>query len=173
MSLTGPKLTGILLHDMAYGRKYFLEFGDNKENVWRISVLKDGYVGSVIDVSATGSPLTISYKGGDLFDPVRGSEATISFLGYGIPPPTPSWGRMLSGAGLQYMLRAPWLALWPGLALAIVVYGINMLGDSVTANRSQSVFSPGDDGVLRLSQLTQPHNEEYRLTIGENLNGEK
>ena len=65
---------------MAYGRKYFLEFGDNKENVWRISVLKDGYVGSVIDVSATGSPLTISYKGGDLFDPVRGSEATISFF---------------------------------------------------------------------------------------------
>ncbi|MAE81192.1 MAG: hypothetical protein CMB80_00545 [Flammeovirgaceae bacterium] len=65
---------------MAYGRKYFLEFGDNKENVWRISVLKDGYVGSVIDVSATGSPLTISYKGGGLFDPVRGSEATISFF---------------------------------------------------------------------------------------------
>jgi peptide/nickel transport system permease protein len=58
------------------------------------------------------------------------TEASISFLGYGIPPPTPSWGGMLSEGGRRYMLMAPWLALWPGLALAIVVYGINMLGDA-------------------------------------------
>ena len=58
-------------------------------------------------------------------------ESTISFLGFGIPPPTPSWGGMLSGGGLKYMLRSPWLALWPGLALAIAVYSINMLGDAV------------------------------------------
>jgi peptide/nickel transport system permease protein len=59
------------------------------------------------------------------------AEATVSFLGWGIPPPTPSWGGMLSGAGRQYMLLAPWLVLWPGLALSVVVYGINMLGDAV------------------------------------------
>ena len=59
------------------------------------------------------------------------SEATLSFLGFGIPPPTPSWGGMLSGTGRSYMLRAPWMAFWPGLALAIAVYGINMLGDAV------------------------------------------
>ena len=58
-------------------------------------------------------------------------EATLSFLGYGIPPPTPSWGGMLSGSGRRYMEQAPWLALWPGLALVIVVYGLNMLGDAV------------------------------------------
>ena len=58
-------------------------------------------------------------------------EATLSFLGFGIPPPTPSWGGMLSGTGRQYMYMAPWMALWPGLALAIVVYGLNMLGDAV------------------------------------------
>jgi peptide/nickel transport system permease protein len=58
-------------------------------------------------------------------------ESTVSFLGYGIPPPTPSWGGMLSGAGRRYMSTAPWLALWPGLAIAIVVYGINMLGDAL------------------------------------------
>ncbi len=58
-------------------------------------------------------------------------EAMVSFLGFGIPPPTPSWGGMLSGAGRQYMLLAPWMALWPGLALAIVVYGVNMLGDAL------------------------------------------
>jgi peptide/nickel transport system permease protein len=57
-------------------------------------------------------------------------EASISFLGYGIPPPIPSWGGMLSQSRLD-MLNAPWLALWPGLALAIVVYGINMFGDAL------------------------------------------
>ncbi len=59
------------------------------------------------------------------------TEATLSFLGYGIPPPTPSWGGMLSYEGRKYMLLAPWMALWPGLALAIVVYGINMFGDAL------------------------------------------
>jgi peptide/nickel transport system permease protein len=59
------------------------------------------------------------------------SEAMLSFLGFGIPPPQPSWGGMLSGPGRDYMLQAPWMALWPGLALAIAVYGINMLGDAV------------------------------------------
>jgi len=58
-------------------------------------------------------------------------EATISFLGFGVPPPTPSWGGMLSAEGRRYMLLAPWLAVWPGLALAIAVYGMNMLGDAV------------------------------------------
>ena len=59
------------------------------------------------------------------------AEASLSFLGFGIPPPDPSWGGMLSGSGRQYMLMAPWMAIWPGLALAIVVYSINMFGDAV------------------------------------------
>jgi peptide/nickel transport system permease protein len=59
------------------------------------------------------------------------AEATLSFLGFGIPPPTPSWGGMLSGSGRQYMLLAPWMALWPGVALALAVYGVNMLGDAL------------------------------------------
>jgi peptide/nickel transport system permease protein len=59
------------------------------------------------------------------------AEATLSFLGLGIPPPAPTWGGMLSGAGRSYMLRAPLLAFWPGLALTVVVYGINMFGDAM------------------------------------------
>jgi len=59
------------------------------------------------------------------------SEATISFLGFGIPPPRPSWGSMLSAEGRRYMEQAPWLALWPGLFLAIVVFGINVFGDAL------------------------------------------
>jgi len=58
-------------------------------------------------------------------------EATISFLGFGVPPPLPSWGNMLSGTGRTYMLQAPGLALWPGLALMLVVYGANMFGDAL------------------------------------------
>ena len=59
------------------------------------------------------------------------AEASLSFLGFGIPPPTPSWGGMLSGSGRDYMFLAPWMVIWPGLALAITVYNINMLGDAV------------------------------------------
>ena len=58
-------------------------------------------------------------------------EATISFLGFGIPPPEPSWGTMLSLEGRKYMERVPMLAIWPGLCLAIVVFGINMFGDAL------------------------------------------
>ncbi len=59
------------------------------------------------------------------------SEAMLSFLGFGIPPPMPSWGGMLSGAGRRFMYQAPWMPIWPGLALALAVYGINMLGDAM------------------------------------------
>ncbi len=59
------------------------------------------------------------------------AEASLSFLGLGIPPPAPSWGGMLSSTGRQYMLIAPMMAFLPGLALTIVVYGINVFGDAM------------------------------------------
>lgn len=59
------------------------------------------------------------------------AEASLSFLGLGLPPPYPSWGGMISGEGRAHMLQAPWLALWPGVALTLAVYGINMLGDAL------------------------------------------
>jgi len=58
-------------------------------------------------------------------------EASLSFLGFGIPPPTPSWGGMLGGSGRDYMFQAPWMVIWPGLALSTVVYGVNIFGDAV------------------------------------------
>jgi peptide/nickel transport system permease protein len=58
-------------------------------------------------------------------------EAALSFLGFGVPPPRPSWGGMLSTAGIVHMLRAPWLAFWPGVALSLAVFSANMLGDGL------------------------------------------
>jgi peptide/nickel transport system permease protein len=59
------------------------------------------------------------------------TEASLSFLGLGIPPPMPSWGGMLSGSGRSFMLMAPWMVIWPGAALALTVYGVNMFGDAL------------------------------------------
>ncbi len=58
-------------------------------------------------------------------------EASLSFLGAGIPPDVPSWGGMLSGATQQYVEVGPWLAVFPGLAIAIVVFAWNLLGDAL------------------------------------------
>ena len=59
------------------------------------------------------------------------AEASLSFLGLGVPPPAPSWGGMLSGSAMNYMERAWWMAVFPGLALAVAVYGINVFGDAI------------------------------------------
>ncbi|MBU6319951.1 MAG: ABC transporter permease [Alphaproteobacteria bacterium] len=59
------------------------------------------------------------------------AEAGLSFLGLGVPPPAPTWGGMLSGAGRSYMYVAPWLAVIPGLCLTLVVFSINVFGDAL------------------------------------------
>lgn len=57
-------------------------------------------------------------------------EAYVSFLGYGIQPPLPSWGNMLNGAQ-QYLASAPWLAIVPGVAITLAVTGFNFVGDGL------------------------------------------
>ena len=59
------------------------------------------------------------------------AESALSFLGFGVPPPFPSWGEMLSGSARVYMYRAPWMAIWPGVAISVAVFGFNMLGDAL------------------------------------------
>ena len=57
--------------------------------------------------------------------------ASLSFLGFGLPPATPDWGSLLSREGRRYMEQVPWLALFPGLCLTITVYSLNMFGDAI------------------------------------------
>lgn len=59
------------------------------------------------------------------------TEASLSFLGLGVPPPNPSWGAMLSGAAQQFAERAPWMAIFPGTAITLVVFGFNLFGDAL------------------------------------------
>jgi peptide/nickel transport system permease protein len=59
------------------------------------------------------------------------SEASLSFLGLGVSEPTPAWGLMLRGASAQFIERAPWLAIAPGIALSLAVFAFNLLGDSL------------------------------------------
>jgi peptide/nickel transport system permease protein len=58
-------------------------------------------------------------------------EASLSYLGVGTQPPTPSWGLMLSSTGRAFMEQAPWLAIFPGLAISLAVFGFNLFGDTL------------------------------------------
>jgi peptide/nickel transport system permease protein len=59
------------------------------------------------------------------------TEAALSFLGLGIPEPHPSWGRMLSESAAAHMRTAPWLVIFPGIAISLAVFGTNLLGDAL------------------------------------------
>jgi peptide/nickel transport system permease protein len=58
-------------------------------------------------------------------------EAALSYLGLGLQEPTPSWGLMLQGGAEEYAESAPWLAIWPGIAIGFAVFGFNLFGDSL------------------------------------------
>jgi peptide/nickel transport system permease protein len=64
-------------------------------------------------------------------------EAALSFLGLGVPEPYPSWGRMLSESAAEYVRTAPWLVIYPGLAISLAVFGTNLLGDAL-----RDIFDP-------------------------------
>ncbi|HXG37049.1 MAG TPA: ABC transporter permease, partial [Dehalococcoidia bacterium] len=58
-------------------------------------------------------------------------ESSLSFLGLGLPPPNPSWGNMLGPSGRQFMEIAPWLAIFPGIAISLAVISFNLFGDAL------------------------------------------
>jgi peptide/nickel transport system permease protein len=58
-------------------------------------------------------------------------ESSLSFLGLGPPPPTPTWGAMLSIGSRTFFEQAPWMAIFPGLAISLAIFGFNLLGDAL------------------------------------------
>ena len=107
-----------------------------------ISIRENMYITSAISMGASTRKIILQHILPNILAPIIIlfsltvpsmilNEAGLSFLGFGIPPPQPSWGGMLSGSAQKYMLLDPWMALWPGLALAITVYSVNMFGDAL------------------------------------------
>lgn len=92
------------------------------------------------------------------------AEASLSFLGLGLPPPYPSWGAMISAEGRAYQLKAPWLAFWPGLALTLAVFGINMLGDAL-----RDLLDPrlrgglGSYRIQDMEKFRRKHSKQVKL----------
>ncbi|RPH77132.1 MAG: ABC transporter permease, partial [Planctomycetaceae bacterium] len=58
-------------------------------------------------------------------------EASLSFLGLGVSEPTPAWGLMLSGDSANFYQQAPWMIIFPGLAISLAVFAFNLFGDSL------------------------------------------
>ena len=58
-------------------------------------------------------------------------EASLTFLGLGVQEPTPAWGLMLQGGAEEYAESAPWMAIFPGLAISLAVFGFNLFGDAL------------------------------------------
>jgi len=138
ISLTGPGLWQVIV---ALG----LQFGIAGSRIVRGAVMgikENTYVEAAVATGSSTGRLLIRHILPNVMAPiiilfttripaVIMTEASLSFLGFGIPPPEPSWGGMLSGSGRRYMFSDPWMAVWPGLALAFVVYGVNMFGDAL------------------------------------------
>ncbi|MBV9017209.1 MAG: ABC transporter permease, partial [Alphaproteobacteria bacterium] len=59
------------------------------------------------------------------------AEAALSYLGLGVQEPVPAWGLMLQGGAEEYASTAPWIAVFPGLAIMLTVFGINLFGDAL------------------------------------------
>ncbi len=138
MAVLGPGLLQIICMMGVF-------FGIGRSRIVRsavISIKENMYVEATRAIGASDTRILIRHILPNIMAPIivlftvdMGSaiitESTLSFLGYGVPPPTPTWGGMLSDRGRQYMLLAPWMCLWPGVALSTVVWGINMLGDGL------------------------------------------
>lgn len=87
------------------------------------------------------------------------AEAALSFLGLGVPPPTPSWGSMIAdGRDLDQLRRAPWTSIFPGMAIGMAVLGFNLLGDALrdALDPKQHRKAPPEPAASTMESATAP-----------------
>ena len=87
------------------------------------------------------------------------AEAALSFLGLGVPPPTPSWGSMIAdGRDLDQLRRAPWTSIFPGMAIGMAVLGFNLLGDALrdALDPKQHRKAPRETAASTMESATAP-----------------
>ena len=107
-----------------------------------LSILQNQYIDAARVIGASNVRIMMTYILPNVWAPIivlfsasLGSaiirEASLSFLGMGTPPPDPTWGGMLSGSARAYMGSAPWMAIFPGVAITLVVLAFNLLGDTI------------------------------------------
>lgn len=120
-------------------------FGVRNSRVVRaavISMKENQYMEAARAVGAPDTRILLLYVLPNIFGPLMViatitwgaavlAESQLSFLGFGVPPPYPSWGRMVSEDGRRFLEKAPWIAFFPGVAISITVFGFNMLGDAL------------------------------------------
>jgi peptide/nickel transport system permease protein len=138
MSVLGQSLTNIIL-------VIALVIAPGASRVVRgtvLSVKKSTFVDAALALGASPGRIVTRHVLPNVFAPILviatvwlGNaiviEAALSFLGLGTPPPTPTWGAMLSGEGRRNLETAPYLAIFPGVAISVVVLAFNMLGDAL------------------------------------------
>jgi peptide/nickel transport system permease protein len=107
-----------------------------------LSIKQEEYITAAVVIGASSSRIILRHVIPNALAPIfvlaTGAlggviiaEASLSFLGLGVPPPTPSWGAMLNVAARGYLEAAPWMAIFPGVALSVVVYAFALLGDAL------------------------------------------
>ncbi len=107
-----------------------------------VSVREEPYIEAARALGATDRRIILQHLLPNIFHIVMFSAtvtlgavilivASLGFLGYGVPPPQPDLGAMLSGTGLTYMRQNPWMAVWPGTVITLVVFAFNVLGDAL------------------------------------------
>lgn len=120
-------------------------FGIRSSRVVRgaaLSIMQNEYVLAARALGASDWRILTRYVMPNVFAPIMvlttvqvggviSNEASLSFLGLGVLPPTITWGQMLGSTYIPYMVEAPWLVIFPGLAITAVVWGSNMAGDAL------------------------------------------
>jgi peptide/nickel transport system permease protein len=138
VAVLGPSLRNVIL-------ALAIVFTPTTNRIVRASVLaarENVYVDAAMAIGCRNGRILIRHVLPNVFAPILvvatvylGNaiviEASLSFLGMGSPPPDASWGAILSTEGRQFLERAPWIAIFPGAAISIVVLSFNLLGDAL------------------------------------------